>query len=202
MCVFHCRSSVSGMWDVFLGLTLPFSGASSFLSLLISHGRVSFQLSPVQIHLHFPFHVCDPITHTHTTSPTKHCARKLRRAMSSKCCIVNWSGGLGCLGVGIFFPCQCFMCGCCKVLERGVFITGQFCDAPGPRLDPGCWGQVAVLLHWLWGSQRQQSCLLRLFREFRVSLNSREFMVRGSLTMQQRHNTTSALSSGLCEERG
>lgn len=65
MSVFHSCSGVSGMSDVFLGLTLPISGASSFPSQLISYGRVSFQLSPDQIHLHFPFYVYNPFTHRH-----------------------------------------------------------------------------------------------------------------------------------------
>lgn len=73
------------------------------------------------------------------------------------------------------------MCGCCKVLETRVFISCLFCKTPGPRLD------LALVLELTEATE----LLLRLFREF-----------RGSLTIQQKHNTDSALSTGLCEEQG
>lgn len=116
-------------------------------------------------------------THTHTASSTERSVRKLRRLIPSKRCIVNWSGGLVWLGVGIFFPCPCFMCRCYKVLEPGVFI---FCSAKplGQGWTLGAGGQAGVFLHWHWSPQRRQSCLLRLVREFRTSL-----------TMQQKHNS-------------
>lgn len=102
MSVFHSWSRVSGMSNVLLGLTLPFSGASSFPSLLISHGGSVSICLLIRYAYTSLFMSITPL-HTHTTSPTKHTARKLRRVIS-KCWIVNWSGGLSWLGVGIFFP--------------------------------------------------------------------------------------------------